>query len=263
MSETQPRPPIVKRSVTLVAELSEEVFYGSQPQFKQRISEVLPFHEANKNWEVNFTTKDGTPEFSQMRPKVNITDCYYQKNENGNRLFSLEVERSTISFVLQRTEATHAYADLRAYIEQCLPIYLDSFRAPKILVIGLDYTNLISRGTTPDFLETDGSIRIGELLTVFNHFPGKFESLMPPYDCRIGLVLDLANQIYSTIQVRGLQQKIDGGSAILVALNARQETKPRIFVAQEILEILDILHNHVSDSYQNVFTDTAKASFGT
>jgi hypothetical protein len=203
MPESKPKPPIVKRSVTLVTELNEEVFYGSQPQFKQRIAEVLPCYEANKNWELNFTTKDGQPVFSQMRPKVNITDCYYQKDDKGNRLFSLEVERSSISFVLQRTESTHVYSDLKAYIERCLPIYLDTFASPKLSVVGLDYTNLISRATTPDFVDTNGSIRIGDLLTVFNHFPGTFESLMPPYDCQIGLVLDLANQVYSTIQVRG------------------------------------------------------------
>lgn len=261
MSPEQKHPPIIQRTFTFFFEQKKEVFYAKQAAFGRLIAEKFPEHNPRKNWSLNVKAKNGKPDFSGIKPQVHITNCYLQKDQNGNTLYSVELEEDKFVINLFRTDSTHVFADLRSVVEYCLPIFLEVFENPKARTISLDYINLISKANTPEFVDKAGAIRIGNVITVFNRFPGDYESLIPPYDCQIGTALDSSHGYYSAVRVSGLPEQFAGGSAIKVDLNVRRELGSRKFTKSEVLETLEKLHDYVSITFRDIFTDQARQTF--
>jgi uncharacterized protein (TIGR04255 family) len=262
MPSEQKHPPIIQRTFTLFFEQKKEVFYAKQAAFGRLIAERFPEHNPRKNWSLNVKAKNGKPDFSGIKPEVHITNCYLQKDQKGETLCAVELDEDQLAINLFRTkDATHVFKDLHNAVEFCLPIFLKTFEKPKIRSLSLDYINLISRANTPAFVDAKGAIQIGNILTVFNRFPGEYESLIPPYDCQIGMALESSHGYYSAVRVSGLPEGFAGGSAIKVDLNVRRELGSRILTEPETFETLEKLHEFISNSYQNIFTEEAKKTF--
>jgi uncharacterized protein (TIGR04255 family) len=262
MEPSYKNPPIVQRTFTIRYELDEESFYSRLPVFEREIKDQYPIKDARKNWTLNFKSKDGNPDFSSAKPEVKIIRDFHRNNKKGTRLCSVELDGEHISFRLYRTNGSaHTYQDLRKEIQHGISVFMRTLIPVKVTRLDLDYTNLISRANTPDFVNEDGGIHIGELLTVFNRFPTKYESITPPYDCQIGLELDKENGFHSIIRVSGLQQVIGGGSAIRVDLHARNELPSFEISDSNFLNRLDKLHQHILNLFSDIFTEQAKKAF--
>lgn len=265
METTYKNPPITQRTFTIWFELSEESFYGRLPAFEQAIKEQFPEKGARKNWALKFNSKDGTPDFSSVKPQVEIIHEFHKRDAKHRKYCNVELEPNRISFHLVRTSdpdgSAHSFEDLSKEVQQGMLTFLRILEPKKIGRLDLDYVNIISRKNTPSFVEQDGGIHIGQLLTVFNSFPTKYESITPPYDCQIGLALDKEQGYFSIVRVAGLQKGIQGASAIRVDLHAQHELKYIEISETNINKKLEKLHEYIMNLFNDIFTEEAKQAF--
>jgi hypothetical protein len=149
---------------------------------------------------------------------------------------------------------------LKSWAEKIVPIWA-SILSPKVGAAILDYANILSRDTVPTFINENGSLAIGELLTVFAGFPGEHQGIVPPYDCTMGLAIDQEAHLFLNLRVHGVQQQVSSGSAVRVDLQAVKRPGKHGLTAAEAVDSLELLHKTVVDKFEIVFTTRAKAAF--
>lgn len=255
-------PPIIQRIFTIYFELSEESFYSNLPLFEREIKQQLPEKSARKNWALNFKSKNGKPDFSSVKPIVEIIREFNKNDASSKKFFSIELEENRISFNLRRTnDLAHTFKDLQREVKQALPVFLHTLNPEKVVQLDLDYVNLVSRANTPKFVDNNGGIHVDKLLKIFNRFPSNYESIAPPYDCQIGLVLDRENGYNSIVRVFGLQEGVAGASAVRVDLNAHHKSEFIEIDESNFEKQLNMLHDYVLNLFHDTFTEEAKKAF--
>jgi len=263
MEASYQKPPIIQRTFTIWFELKDELFYGRLPIFEREILKQLPVKGSRQNWALNFKSNNGKPDFSTIKPNVEIVRVFSKKDENGKKFFSIELEENRISFTLSRTSnSAYTFNDLNFEVKQSISIFLRTLSPDKVGRFDLDYINLISRANTPDFVdENDGHIHVERILNIFNKFSTEYESIIPPYDCKVGLILDKSENYNGIIRVMGQQGKIHDASAIRVDLHVYHNLDS-IEIGESMFEKkLEVLHYYVLKLFHDTFTEEAKKAF--
>ena len=112
METSYQKPPIIQRTFTIWFELSDELFYSRLPIFEREIMQQFPEKGSRQNWALNFKSKDGKPDFSTIKPNVEIIKLFSKKDDNGKKFFIIELEKGRISFTLCRTsDSAYAFND--------------------------------------------------------------------------------------------------------------------------------------------------------
>jgi len=268
MSDTAPTilptyaaPPVKHRVFSLSAVIPAEVYYARADELKEAMMAHFEHYEPQQQWLLNLEEKNGVPQFHSMKPEVLIMHTFWHKSPDGQKLVGCVVEPDKISIILRSVpKHVERFPTLKTWSEKIIPVWA-SLLTPKISAAILDYANILSRDTVPTFINENGSLAIGELLTVFAGFPGEHQGIVPPYDCTMGLAIDPEAHIFLNLRVRGIQQHVSSGSAVQVDLQALKRPGKHGLTAAEAVDSLELLHKTVVDKFEVVFTPRAKAAF--
>lgn len=257
------RPPILERVLTVTADVSPENFFGRFERWKDVIRETFPEYEPINDWKLNIETReDGTPLLTHVQPELEITHRFWRRNNTGKRFMSMRIAPNQLSLNLNRdSEDCHLFNELYDEYSKWLPQWMTHFGATGCANVTLNYVNLISCDTTPQFVDASGSIQVGRVLRVFAGVPGRHMGIVPPYDCQMGLMIDEKKPAIFALRVLGVTIAKDNSPAIRVDFQAAV-TKPKPSLsAIEALSEASFLHTIIIDQFESIFTEDAKRSF--
>jgi uncharacterized protein (TIGR04255 family) len=184
------KPPIVERIFTVTCDLPPEAFFSKFESWKEIIQPHFPHYDPHKDWKLNLEVKNGVPIFTNAQPEVQITHRFARLDAKGKKRVSMRLLPNEFSLNLHHDPSQpHYFEELFAEIENWVPQWIAHFGVKGCSSIAIDYINLISAVTTPNFVK-DSSVYIGDVLTVFSQVPIPYHGIIPPYDCQVGLMVD-------------------------------------------------------------------------
>lgn len=256
------KPPIIERVVTCIADVSEESFYGKFDAWKDLVHAEFPEYDPIKEWSLNVGMKEGVPVFTESMPEVRITHRFWKKNAKGKRFMSMRLLPNQLTLNLHREEGNpHAFEDLFAEFQRWLPQWFGHFGATGASAVQLDYINLLSGATTPSFMDQYGALQIGSILKQFGSVPGRFQAIIPPYDCQLGLLIDAARRARFTMRVLAIMTAPNQGTAVRVDFQAAVDRDSPSLTVPQVFTEADFLHTVMVQQFEALFTDAAKKTF--
>lgn len=224
----------------------------------------FPVYEPLKDWQINVkeVTEERIPVFDSTEPILKVTPRFSRKSSQQGFDWSLRCPVGQFTMNMHSNPAqggSRRYSNLRDEYSKWLPRWLRHFEVGKIRYITLHYVNALSRITVPDFHDSEGNLKLGQVITVFAHIPGEHECLMPPLDCTA--TVRLVGPPGATLQLTVKDCLTHTtGAAVLVDFVVRIVGE---FPADpdRIINLLDEAHAHIVKRFELVFTPEAKASF--
>jgi hypothetical protein len=257
------KPPIIERALSVTADVSPENFFARLEDWKQVIREKFPEHDPINDWRVNIETReDGTPLLTEVQPELVILHRFWRRDKKGRRYLSMRVQPHQFTLNIHRdSEGDHSFKEIHDEFSHWLPLWMNHFGATACETVILNYINLISHHTTPQFIGGDGSIQVSRALRVFAGIPSRHQGIIPPYDCQMGLMIDATRPAMFSLRVVVVNIAKENAPAIRVDLNAQvAKSKPSLSAFQALSEA-QFLNSVIKEQFEAIFTDEAKKSF--
>jgi hypothetical protein len=257
------RPPIIERVLTVTADIPLENYFARFEDWKCLIHDKFPEHDPITDWHLNIETReDGTPLLTDVQPELTITHRFWRRNSQGKKFLSMRLLPNQLTMNLHpEAKDAHRFEELHAEFSTWLPLWLSHFGGKDCATVSLNYINLISRHTTPQFVTPQGAINVGHALRVFAGLPGQHMGIIPPYDCQMGLMIDPERPATFALRVAAVTIARENSIAIRVDFNAAViKPKPCLTPIQALSEA-EFLHTVILGQFESVFTEEAKKSF--
>ena len=109
-------------------------------------------------------------------------------------------------------------------------------------------------------MNSDGGIQINRLLEVFGKIPGTHKSIIAPYDCRVGLLIDPEHCV-ANIHVHAVRRPDDSALYVRVDLQIVATHPNGLLGTDKALTEVRYAHDVLIGQFLSIFTDEAKESF--
>ncbi len=220
----------------------------------------FPIYDPLTEWLLNVEERDGVPLFNEAEPEVLITHRFSRRNQSGERTWSMRCppDRLVLNLHAERHDP-HDFNELHAAMANWLPRWTDHFAVNQFPKIQLDYVNLLGPHRTPDFVDAKGGIQINRLIEVFGKIPGNHVSIIAPYDCRVGLLIE-KNRCAANIHVHAVRSQ-DNALHVRVDLQVLSTHATPMVGVDEALSELRYAHDVLIGQFEALFTKEAKISF--
>jgi hypothetical protein len=257
------KPPIIERALSVTADVPQEIFFARLEEWKQIIHDTFPEYDPINDWRVNIETReDGTPLLTDVQPELMITHRFWRRDKKGRRFLSMRVLPNQLTLNIHRdSEGDHSFKEIHDEFSNWLPLWMNHFGATACQTVILNYINLISHHTTPQFIGGDGSIQVGHALRVFAGIPSRHQGIIPPYDCQMGLMIDASRPAMFSLRVVVVNIAKENAPAIRVDLNAHVDKAKPSLTAFQALSEAQFLNSIIKEQFEAIFTDEAKRSF--
>jgi hypothetical protein len=256
------KPPIIERVVSVVGSVVLDNFYAKFEGWKEIIQPHFPDYDPIKEWKLNLEMKNGVPNLTDAPPEVHVTHRFWRRNQRGERFMSMRILPNQLTLNLHREgDNPHDFRELLAQLKEWLPQWLAHFSVKGCMAVSLDYINVISAFNTPQFINPNGSINVGQALVVFAGVPNPHFGIIQPYDCQMGLMIDPDRPAVFALRVNAGLLPPPFKSGIRIDFHTEvNKNKPTLDVAQVFAEA-EFLHTIIIEQFEALFTSTAKKSF--
>lgn len=263
-------PPVIRRIATLRAEVPSEVFERHREGWKSAVRAEFPVEDPLVQWRLNMEEEDGVPRFDKIQPELRITERFYRKESDRGREnlsmpnfdFAMRCPAGGLEIHMGTPpESGRSYANLRAECVRWFGPWLRQFEVERPRKVFLHYVNLLRRDVTPQLFAPNGSLALGDTLTIFAGIPGEHVHLEPPFDCKVGLRLDGAED--GKLRIHVVDASGETGNrqvAIRVHFLAEAAIEEGGGV-DRALGLLDWCHERIVERFELVFTSGAKRTF--
>lgn len=267
-----PRSPVVERVISIFADVPEEIFERGFENWSEKIKPHFPVYEPLKEWKIPIReTKTETGEIipvldENSEPILQITHRFSKKTSKEGFDWSIRCPAGQFTMNMHsqpdQESQKRRYENLRTEAGNWVPLWLQLFEVKRIKRITLLYMNILNSRTLGNFYDQHGAFRLGDALTIFSHIPGDYESLTSPYQSTITLKLRGYENAHLRVTIGAWPEAVE--PAVKVTLQASMTWPlPHLSAsAAEIFPLLDWLHSHIVNQFENTFTPEAKKSFG-
>lgn len=253
------KPPIVERILAVYHQIPQEEFEKRLPSWTEKIAATYPVPGHLSEWMIDIEDRDGVPFVKSLVPKARIIHLFWKRHPKNQHVFGMRLRPDRLVFhLLREADDPHKFEELLPEMQEWLPRWAQHFGVERVEGVTVEYVNVLDGNITPQFLDQAGDLKIGEALTLFEHFPGKYEGFSAPIDSRIRLVIDHRKPIYFDVRVRGDERS---RNAIRVDFNARIFPKAGPMALNQAIEELTLGHQVMLEQFACFFTKGAKASF--
>ena len=251
------KPPVCERVISLGFELDEEPFQRQLSSWNDVVRKAFPQSSIENNWEISIAEKNGIPYLPPERQKF-TTKHQFWKGKKKNRDCGIQVWKDRVAFNLLSSPANpRTFEDLLSLYDEWCPIWSEHFRVKTVRGVRIEYVNIISPATVPEFC-TKERIQIGDILTVFVP-AGPLKTLEPPYAFDMNFKDprdDFPLLFHTSLKA---ERKVD--VALRLDFRASTEEMTREIAIDEIQVEIDTAHELILDEFEAFFTEPAKASF--
>jgi len=256
------RPPIVERVITAYAPMDKEEYAAKADTWKSQAIQAFPFFNPTVEWDINIEEKDGVPVVAESGPTMRIHHWFFEHLKKERRGFVHQSDRDKegrAKFginLLRHGDKVYRFKDIEAKFREWLPRWADHFGIKSFSGVSLDYVNALNEQTVPEFCR-GGRLHIGEVFRLFSNIPGPHVTLIPPYDCRVNMLIDEKMPITGQIVVRSAETE---GLRINMQMRSLSSQEKSITADEVLAEVL-ALHRCMVTYFEASFTDAARKSF--
>jgi hypothetical protein len=248
-------PPIIERVICFYCKISPEDFEKRLPSWVEKIHGDYPVQQNMAEWTIDIEQKGGVPFVKNLMPKARLIRLFWKKHHSNLHVTGMRLRPDRLVFHLCReNENPHDFDELTPEMEKWLPLWAEHFGVTEIENTSVEYYNMLNGNITPH-LTQEGSVVIGEAVTVFGNMPGKYVAITDPYDCKVRLIIDPAESFYFDLRIRGEPQS----GAVRVDFIVRTKTQ-KVSLAEAIKHIYTG-HDILLEKFDCLFTTKAKSSF--
>ncbi|MCB1062574.1 MAG: hypothetical protein KDN20_06605 [Verrucomicrobiae bacterium] len=272
------RPPIYERVAVFKVDLPEEKFEIFRDSWLELVSEDFPDYKPEPLWTFSVESNDsGIPRLRNSRPELQIKHWSRKTLENGKGRNVIRVrpnDEGDSGFLsinlIGSTKDRRKYDQLRDLAEKWLPRFIAHFEIDDLEGVGLHYVNRIRSDWTPEFASIEKGVDIGRVIVLFGSIPVQSESLIAPFDCNVGLMIDSSVPCSAKIRVLAEEpvydektghQKLSIG--VKVDIIVSRFSKERKLDAKDAISDMDAAHSVVLEVFEGIFSEEAKEVFRT
>lgn len=262
MTKIYEAPPIIERVATVAVDMTPESFEEKFEQWQNLVIEEYPKETPLVEWKLNMEENEyGIPNLDTMNPELRITHRFSRKTAVDGFDWSIRcpVGRIAINMHSRPGDGRGYGGTMRKELEKWIPAWLKHFDVERSKYVSLHYVNMLRRDITPDLFDDDGSLRLGNALTIFSNVPGEHEHLEPPFDCQVGVRLNGHDDAHLRVHVCS-EGNAQSGPAVRVSFTARAALDQNAR-SEDTLRLLDWCHDRITERFEVVFTDEAKETF--
>jgi uncharacterized protein (TIGR04255 family) len=253
-------PPVLSRSLVAIARVPREVFEMNLERLKAAFLPRFPSHRPNVHFSCDVEQVPGQLSLN-VKQSMLVGHDFSKVGKDGPYLtVSIHPEQIRLTFE-RKSSADMRFEELEAVWREVLPLWRDILSVEKIKTVVVEYVNLLSQATTPGLLDDKGSILVGRALTIFHANGVLSGGIVPPYDCRMGLKVDVENNRIVNVRVLGLQNQVMGKSAVRLDFQALSDKPAPGITLEQSFDELRSLHDIVNDQFERVFSEDAKKTF--
>lgn len=241
-------------------DIAPETFFSKIEGWKTVVQKDFPLYDPLTEWLLNVQEKEGIPLFNEAEPEVLITHRFSKRNQKGERTWSMRCPPDRIILNLHAEQHDpHDFEELYAAMAKWLPRWTDHFEVNGFPGVQLTYVNLLGPRRTPNFVDANGGIQINRLIEVFGKIPGKHQSIIAPYDCKVGLLIE-KERCAANIHVHAVRSR-DNVLHVRVDLQVLAAHGVPMVSVDEALSELRYSHDVLIGQFEALFTKEAKKSF--
>lgn len=252
------RPPVVERVCTIRASVSDEVFHENLESWKAEVVKQFPCDSSITQWMLNMEERDGLPLLDTIRPELEITPRFSLVPESDGWDQSLRFPKGQLTINLHSAPGDgRGFEALRALYFEWIPRWISHFKVSRAESVSLLYINELSKRTIPEFVADDGGLMVDKVLRVFTSIPGEHEQLLPPFDCKVTLLLKEPEGARMRIQLIDAPP-INGPRMILKVIVVAPLPPSQ---TNQWASIIEECHKRIIERFEVLFTEESKASF--
>jgi hypothetical protein len=261
------KPPVVERALTVHVELSEEMFQTKADEWRASLASEFPAAETMTEWTLAVTEKDGMPVLDPSRQTMTVRQTYWKLADKRTKDRGMQFWPDKISFNLIGAPGhPRDYDELKEFVRAWLPRWAAHFGVTKCTGVTLQYVNLLSELTLPQFTVRN-QIKLGEVLNMFRGVPNPREALfLPPFDFQVNLECPTTTPpSHFGAHCSALTPAETEGTkvpSLLLRFTATTHLLRRRAVGLEkVDEEAQVMHDLIIDHFQAFFTAEAKKAF--
>jgi len=258
------RAPVIKRQINVLCKGKDGIFAARQQSYWEKISTSKWPTESRHEYELTCNLQQVPGELSvQLEKSISIIHCFRKIiGENGSDSLEFRFRENQFSLTLNSGPGSEVgFERLHQEFNFFVNDWTQHFDIESLLCVELEYVNLISKKTTPALISEDGSVNLGDALNIFTAREIGGAGVIPPYNCQMGILIDAETGRSFHMRVKGLEQLLDGASAVRVDFKASRQKTNIELTAIEVAEECAKLHLVVWNKFNAIFSDKAKASF--
>ncbi len=254
-------PPVVERAISVAGEIDAVRYETRIEQWREIVSAEFPEYDPVPQWTLNLKQENGVPLFDSSPPEVHILHRYWRKSRGGKRAWCIQIRPNLISVnLLREPHDSHRFEEIAAVLAEWLPRWQQHFEVVPIRGVTIEYVNVISHETTPQFA-TPRAVDISKAFALFSSVPIPNYGLKPPYNCEITLICDKDMPCDLNIHVAGLTKEESKHPAVQIRFRASTAAaSKKLTVTSAIAEVF-FAHSKIIDAFERLFTSDARQSF--
>jgi hypothetical protein len=251
-------PPIIERIVGVYTDIKPEVFEAKMPDWAAKIRDQYPLARPIAEWSIKVKEVKGVPMLENVMPKAEIIQLFWKPHPKKLQVHGMRLRPSRLVFHLCREDGNaHDFEELYAEMETWIGRWMEHFEVEALKGVTAEYFNRLNPKITPQFMLPDGRLKLSEAFLLFANIPGKYQSITPPYDNRIRLIVDEKRPCYFDLRVRA-----DDDGHVGVRIDFMVTTiGDRAISAKDALAEIRLGHDVILEQFDCLFSEKARQSF--
>jgi hypothetical protein len=257
--KTYKNPPIVERVIGVYADIKPDIFEAKLPEWAAKIRDDYPLSRPIAEWSLNIKQVNGVPVLENAVPQAEIIQLFWKRHSKGQHVHGMRLRPSRLVFHLGREDDNvHDFEEVFAEMDAWIGRWMEHFEVPSLKGVTAEYFNRLNAKITPQFMTSDGHLMLSEAFILFANIPGRYHSIIPPYEGRIRLVVDEKRPCYFDLHV-GVDENVRAGVRIDFMVTTVE--RDRVISSKESLAELRLAHDVLLEQFDCLFTEKAKNSF--
>jgi hypothetical protein len=255
----------------LHVDLPEEDFERKMDEWRAVLQQELPHSEVLTEWTLGITEKHGMPVLDPAKQTITLRQTFWKLADATRKDHGIQLWRDRVSFnLIGQVGEPRKYEELEDFASEWIPRWAAHFGVTQCAGVTLEYVNLLSPATLPAFTESDLTLRLGDVVSIFHNMPNPLHGLMmPPFAFQA--VIKLPDQtppsLFTTRCVSAempdqtSKQKGPPQPALHLNFAATTHLADRLIPVKDVQREARQMHDLIIVHFQAFFTDRAKASF--
>lgn len=252
-------PPIVERNVGVYRSIPQGLFESRLPSWAEKIRQEYPVVGHLAEWMIDIEDRNGIPFVKSLEPKARIIHLFWENRPKHVRVHGMRLRPDRLVLHLLREDKTaHSFEEMLPRMKKWLPLWAEHFEITELDGVAVEYYNVLDGNLTPQFMGPNGALNVGEALTMFSHFPGRYKGITTPYDCKVRLVLEETKPTLFDLRVRADDRS---QNAVRVDFVVRIFPSAKKLKLDEAISEIEAGHEHILEQFACFFTQNARESF--
>lgn len=271
-----PRPPVMRRSATFFASISEKNYEKGYEIWNQYVNQELPNQHAEPRWRFELAGyENGLPKLKDTSPAMWMDSWHEKQHGEGGgsdevRVFAGEKDGyGGITFSVVRDSLRHprSFQQLKHFYTNHLTRFQEIFDITDFQGVDLEYLNLVDTKLFPEFKSSNGGINLAKVLSIHEQLTMPGRGYILPYAHKMTFSAHDEKPMQARVSVEArIPEGSEGDSKqvkmqVEIASRSLRVDEKSPFFNEKALQEMDECHEVILDFFAATFTGEARKLF--